>query len=224
MSTKPKSTASIRHHLGDDLLLAYAAGALPEALSLMVATHVSLCDACRAQLEACEALGGVVVEEQETAELDALALDHTLALLEREPQAAAAPRTRQTDCAVLPAPLHDYVGGDVSAIRWRSIGMGVKQAILPTGPGATARLLFIPAGAAVPDHSHRGIELTMVLQGAFSDEVDRFARGDVETADESVHHTPTADPGADCICLAVTDAPLRFSGLIPRLVQPFLRI
>jgi putative transcriptional regulator len=28
--------------------------------------------------------------------------------------------------------------------------------------------------------------------------------------------------GEDCICLAATDAPLRFRGLIPRLAQPLL--
>jgi putative transcriptional regulator len=39
-----------------------------------------------------------------------------------------------------------------------------------------------------------------------------------------MHHTPVADIHEDCICLAVTDAPLTFSGLIPKLAQPFLRI
>lgn len=102
--------------------------------------------------------------------------------------------------------------------------MGVKQAVLRTKGNAKARLLRIPAGAAMPDHGHRGIELTMVLKGAFSDEDGRFARGDVEIAHEDVHHTPVADIAEDCICLAVTDAPLRFKGILPRLVQPFLGI
>ena len=53
---------------------------------------------------------------------------------------------------------------------------------------------------------------------------DYFARGDVETADEHLHHTPVAAQGEPCICLAVTDAPLTFKGLIPRIAQPFLRI
>ncbi len=64
----------------------------------------------------------------------------------------------------------------------------------------------------------------MVLQGAFADEVDRFARGDVEVGTEHLTHTPIADAGEDCICLAATDAPLRFKGLLPRLAQPFFRI
>ena len=76
----------------------------------------------------------------------------------------------------------------------------------------------------MPDHGHRGTELTLVLQGAFTDATDHFGAGDIEVANEELDHTPVADIGADCICLAATDAPLRFRGLMPRIAQPFLRI
>ena len=76
----------------------------------------------------------------------------------------------------------------------------------------------------MPDHGHRGLELTLVLQGAFQDEDGYFARGDIEIASEEISHVPVADISEDCICLAVTDAPLKFKGLIPRLAQPFLGI
>jgi len=212
----------IKHHLTDDLLMAYAAGSLPEAFDLMVATHLSLCDHCRARAESFDAVGGHVLDEpSEATQMAEGSLAATMALIAN---GAPTPKPGRPSGSVLPAPLQDYVGGDVNAIRWKPIGMGVKQAILPTTREATARLLFIPAGTAVPDHSHNGIELTMVLQGAFSDEVDHFARGDVEIADQDLHHTPTADITGDCICLAVTDAPLKFSKLMPRLFQPFLRI
>ena len=102
--------------------------------------------------------------------------------------------------------------------------MGVKQAILKTGPQARARLLYIPAGQSIPDHGHRGTELTLVLQGAFRDEDGRFGPGDLEIADEALEHTPIAEAGEDCICLAATDAPLRFRGLLPRMLQPVFRI
>ena len=36
--------------------------------------------------------------------------------------------------------------------------------------------------------------------------------------------TPVAEEGEDCICLAATDAPLKFNALLPRIAQPFLRI
>ena len=212
----------IKHHLTDDLLMAYAAGSLPEAFDLMVATHLSLCDHCRARAESFDAVGGCVLQDQDSGiTMGDGSLAATMSLIA---QGAPVAKPARPGCRVLPAPLQDYVGGGVNDIKWRPIGMGVKQAILPTTRDASARLLFIPAGAAVPDHSHHGMEMTMVLQGAFSDEVDYFARGDVEIADEDLHHTPTADISEDCICLAVTDAPLKFNKLMPRLFQPFLRI
>lgn len=215
---------TIKHHLTDHLLMGYAAGTLPEAFNLIVASHVSMCDDCRARLASYEALGGAVLNDSAAVQADMSpgSLDDCLARLDDAGQVQ--PSTRDTGAYTLPAPLRDYVGGDRDAIRWKSVGGGVKQAILPTTSTASARLLLIPAGAAVPDHGHRGIELTMVLQGAFSDETDRFGRGDVEIADEDLEHMPVAEPGEDCICLAVTDAPLRFRSWLPRLAQPFLRI
>ena len=76
----------------------------------------------------------------------------------------------------------------------------------------------------MPDHSHNGLELTLVLQGSFSDATGRFGVGDLEIADEDLEHTPVADPGDACICLAATDAPLRFRAIVPRLLQPLFRI
>lgn len=211
---------TIKHHISGALLMGYAAGTLPEAFSLVVATHVSLCDACRAELAAYEAVGGAVIEDQ-AAPMSAGALEAVLGRLDAPaPPAPAAPARR----GILPGPLAAYVGGDISAVKWKTLGGGVRQAILPTSRAASARLLYIPAGRAVPDHGHRGLELTLVLQGAFRDEDDRFGPGDVETASAAVNHTPIAEAGADCICLAATDAPLRFRAVVPRLLQPIFRI
>ncbi|WP_334191252.1 ChrR family anti-sigma-E factor [Pararhodobacter sp.] len=212
----------IRHHLSDALLTGYAAGTLPEAFSLLVATHVSLCDECRARLAALDAVGGALLDRQEAVPMAEGALTATLARISGT-RPDARPQSRPQP-GLFPEPLRAYVGGDAEAVRWRPVGGGVRQAILPTASGASARLLYIPAGTAVPDHGHHGTELTLVLQGAFRDETDRFARGDVETADEALEHTPIAEAGDPCICLAVTDAPLRFNGLIPRMLQPFLKI
>lgn len=216
-------TDDIKHHLNEAILMAYAAGTLPEAFDLMVATHLSLCDACRAEAAAYDAVGGEVLNQLVAAHpVSNDSLEATLALIAGGPTESAPKKT--LPAGILPGPLQDYVGGDLDAIRWKPMGMGVKQAILPTSKDATARLLFIPAGAAMPDHSHHGLEMTMVLQGAFQDEDDYFARGDVEIADSETHHTPVADIHEDCICLAVTDARLQFNGLIPKIAQRFLRI
>ena len=215
------ATGQISHHLTDRLLMGYAAGALPEAFDLVVATHVSLCDECRARLAEYEALGGAVMEDAGLEDVAEDSLARTLRLIEGGDIAV---RPAASAGGVFPAPLRDYAGGDLDAVRWRRIGGGVSQAILHESREATVRLLRIPGGVAVPDHGHRGTELTLVLQGAFRDETDRFGAGDVEVADEDLTHRPVAEVGADCICLAATDAPLRFSGMVPRMLQGFLRI
>lgn len=217
---------SITHHLTDEILIGYAAGTLSEAFSVLVATHISLCDQCRSDLAAHEAVGGAVLERAGVVEVGEDALEACFALIDAAPTQVPAPSLtpNKRTKGVFPDPLADYVGGDLSDVKWKPVGLGVKQAILKTSREASVRLLFIPAGSAMPDHGHRGMEMTLVLQGAFRDEDARFGPGDVEICDSSHHHTPIAEEGADCICLAASDAPLRFNGLLPRIAQPFLRI
>lgn len=212
----------IKHHLSDELLMAYAASGLPEAFNLVIAAHLSLCDECRARSMAFDALGGAVLEDQRC-EMSAGSLEECLARIEMLPQANA--RALRRSQGIIPAPLLDYVGDGLDSVKWRPLGLGVRQSILQTSDkGASARLLYIPAGAAMPDHGHNGMELTLVLQGAFHDEVDRFGPGDIEVADPTLEHTPVAEAGEACICLAATEGSLRFKSLLPRLAQPFFRI
>jgi putative transcriptional regulator len=220
---------TVQHHLTDDLLMAYSAGDLPEAVNLIVATHISLCDECRAALDSYDAVGGAVLDTCDSVSLKSDSLNSVLSMIHAQDskvttREASAPAARSSANGILPAPLSDYVSGGLGNVKWRSVGMGVKQAVLETSSEASARLLYIPAGTAIPDHGHKGMELTLVLQGAFQDEDGYFGRGDIEIASEDMHHTPVADISEDCICLAVTDAPLKFKGLMPRIVQPFVGI
>ncbi len=213
---------AVTHHIPDEFLMAYSAGILPEAFNLVVAAHVSLSDDSRARLGAYDAVGGAVLDTIAPEEVEDSSLEATLARLKgHAPVArAAAPVASH----VLPEPVRAYVGGDVDAIRWRPLGGGAKQAILPTGDGARVRLLYIPSGMEMPDHSHGGIEMTLVLQGAYRDAEGAYRRGDIEVADEDMQHTPVAFGAQDCICLTAADARLRFTSILPRLAQPFMRI
>lgn len=213
----------IAHHIPDEMLAAYAAGRLPATFEMIVAAHVSVCDQCRAALEAHEMLGGALMEA-EAAPQAAVAgdlLERTLARLDA-PAPAATTRPAPARMGIYPGPVAEALRH--APPRWRAAGGGVRQQILAEDGKSSVRLLYIPGGQAVPDHGHHGTELTMVLQGAFHDETGHYGPGDVEVADESLEHTPVADPQMDCICLAATDARLRFRSLLPRLAQPFLRI
>lgn len=211
---------NIQHSVPDDMLMGYASGSLAKAFDLVLATHVSLSDDARARLETFEALGGAVLCEMDTADVADDSLERTMAKIR-----GAAPIERPAPTTgTFPTPLQDLVGGDEEAVRWRSIGRGVKQCVLHSDEHGTARLLMIPAGKAMPAHSHHGTEMTLVLKGAFRDEGGIFARGDLELADTNTNHQPVAEPGEDCICLVATNAKLKFQGFLPRMAQRFVGI
>ncbi len=66
--------------------------------------------------------------------------------------------------------------------------------------------------------------MTLVISGSFTDGADLYGPGDIQDVDETVSHTPVAGAGEMCVCLAVSDAPLRFNRLLPRLAQKIARI
>lgn len=209
----------INHHLPENLIAAYAAGTLGQAFSVVVAAHVSLCPECRARLEAHEHVGGAVLEDlaQETVSADLKS--SVLAMID---QPAKPEPARPIRSGIFPSAVMGALKGRQP--KWRSVGGGIRQCILEQGPEGSLRLLHIPPGRAVPDHGHGGLELTLVLQGSFSDAAGAFSVGDVEVAAEDVQHIPIAGEGLPCICLAASDAPLRFCGWLPRLLQPVFRI
>jgi putative transcriptional regulator len=206
------------HHVPDAMLAAFAAGSLQYPFAVLVAAHVSLCDECRARLDAHRTLGGLVLEGLPPAAVSAELRNRTLAALGE----AGQPAPPEGVFGDYPPPLGALVGP--SGPRWKSLGFGAKQAILLRSSEGSLRLLSIPAGQAVPEHGHHGLELTLVLSGAFADEGGLFQAGDLAVADEQLAHTPRATDDCPCICAAATDASLRFSSLLPRLLQPIFRI
>ena len=118
----------------------------------------------------------------------------------------------------LPEPLRGVLAGDFDSIRWQPMAPGIRQAAVGT-PGA--RLLRIAPGTSMPMHGHTGSELTLVLRGSYCDEIGRFRSGDIADLDPAVEHQPIADTDQPCICLIASDAPLKFRGFIPRMLQPF---
>ncbi|HSE78435.1 MAG TPA: ChrR family anti-sigma-E factor [Alphaproteobacteria bacterium] len=214
---------SPRHHPPDELILDYAAGSAPEPVAVLVATHLALCPACRDNAARLERVGGALLDDLPPAAIAGDALERALARLDRPPaifpRAPSVPSNR-----LLPAPLSQYVTAGLDGLAWRRVVRGIDQANLTCGGGAfKASILRISAGRAIPRHTHRGTEMLMVLDGAFSDETGRYGRGDVEVSDETVIHRPVAEAERDCLCLIVTAGPIRLTGIVGRLINPFIR-
>lgn len=205
----------------DDLLLAYAAGMLPEAPSLVVAAQASLRSDVRRAVGEYEAVAGALLEESEAAELSCDLRANVLALLDEDLPDTARPPQRGDQR--VPAPLWGYVGTDVERLGWRRVMPGLKDCVLPTSGGGTARLMWVKGGTKVPAHTHQGLEMTLVLEGAFSDPTGTYGPGDLQLADGGLDHSPAAESGSHCLCLVVTEAPIRLTGRFGRLMNRFIR-
>lgn len=213
------------HHPHQDLLVSYVSGSLQEPVALVVATHLVYCPSCRRQVAQYEALGGLMLEELDPEPVPSQLARQIAAMPDETKVAKAISASGRAQSAVgsLPEPLCSYVQGDLSSLRWRWRGNLREARLLENYPGFVTRLLRIRGGAPMPRHTHRGNELTLILEGGYRDEFGEYLRGDLATADPSVDHRPVANPGGDCVCLAVVDAPLRLTGLGGRLLNFMLR-
>jgi len=211
----------ITHCPKDDLLVSYSAGALGESWSLAVGSHVHLCKEFSDDVALGEKIGGSLLSD-----LAPIALEKSLdALLDRlgdqEPIGEA---VNQEQDALIPSPLCDYIGDSLDDLEWSMVGNGITQHLIETSDSGQARLLRIPSGTKVPEHEHSGRELTLVISGGYKDDSGSYSRGDMADIDDGLGHQPIADEGEDCVCLIVTDTPIKFKGILPRILQPFLKI
>lgn len=221
---------TVLHHIDDTTLLRYAAGDLDEAFAAIVAAHLAMCEDCRHALRTAEAVGGQLLEDAEEAPLAGDALDRILQGIDATPVTAPPERPIRAPTAVaardVPVPLRHYIGSDLAAIPWKRVAPGVRRhrIALDTRSQASLYLLEIAPGKAVPEHGHGGAEMTLVLSGAYRDELGRFGPGDIADLDEHVEHQPRVEPGAPCICIVATEEPTRFKGFFSRLLQPLVGI
>ena len=221
--------SAINHHPDEASLMAYAAGNMDEAFSVVMAAHVSMCPKCRAAVRMAEALGGELLEESYSVPVSAQArarmmaqLDVVAPLNRPEPAYHAKPNAKD-----VPRPLAKLLAGEgLDQIHWKTLAPGIAVHDLPVSASARGqlRLLRIGAGRAMPEHGHGGDELTLVLRGSYRDRLGEFRPGDLADLDDSVEHSPVVTEEGSCICLIATEAPTRMKGILYRMLQPWFGI
>ncbi len=205
------------------LLTEYAAGSLPLAQSACVSAHMHYCDQCRRSVGQLQDLGGVLLEQLNPEPVGDSLLNSVLARLDEEPPLSLQPEA--IPVSRTPAILRRLMSGDFSDLSWKKVTKALSISYLKTGDsGYEFALYHIKAGGRIPDHDHRGSEMTLVLQGGFSDANGSYHQGDFIYREADDTHAPTALQSEDCICLAVLDAPLKFTGWKHRWMNPFLQL
>lgn len=216
------------HHPDGELLLARAAGGVSPAIALVLSAHIDTCQRCAGRARMLDMVGGTVLEETPPASLSENALERTLALLDEpvapEPgtQGIIAETLRARGLDQVPRSLRALTAAAAESRTWKKRPGGVKEFFLRTEPdGTEMRYLLIPPGTGVPRHTHRGMEFTLVVTGAFHDETGRYGPGDLEVASGDLTHRPIAGKDEPCLAFAVTNAPLRFTGALGLVQRAF---
>lgn len=222
----------LTHHLDDATLVRYAAGDLDPAFTIMVASHIAMCDQCRRAAHDAEELGGQLLHSAETTNVSDDAFAKLMANIEAQnnndvelPENVHAFPKRSISGDV-PLPLQHYIGSQTADIKWKKVAPGISKHDIDLGKGVPSSLylLNIAEGQAVPEHGHGGMEMTLILTGAYRDRFGRFGPGDIADLDEHVEHQPIVEPGGPCICLVATEKPTKFKGLVERIMQPIIGI
>lgn len=168
-----------------------------------------------------EVVAAAALEAEAPAGMSPSALDMAFAAIERGGRARPARPLAYPELAGLPADLLDLVRAAEAKNGWAWSGPGIRRLDLVNERGLKLEIIRLGAGREVPWHTHKGRELTLCIQGEFTDGLATYGPGDFSITDGTIRHQPRAHPGAPAYALAVTDAGLRFEGLLGALQRIF---
>ncbi|AOT10567.1 ChrR family anti-sigma-E factor [Pseudoalteromonas luteoviolacea] len=219
----------IKYHPSKQLMHKHVAGELPVGLSVAIAAHIELCDKCKCEVEELEAKLATQFFNSESAEcgfhgdnisteddllFDAMLSDITSLDVDTHVKPLEASmfdyqdKSVQLPRAIAALKLGSFINaGKVSRARFE----------LDEGPMRSS-LLHIKPGGEIPEHTHTGFELTLLLDGTFEDESGKYVPGDFIMLDGRHNHTPKTEEG--CLCFTLVDNALHFNKGLSKLLNP----
>ncbi|RUO44011.1 transcriptional regulator [Aliidiomarina taiwanensis] len=214
----------IKYHPTDELIEHFTAGILSPALSVLVSTHLDLCPRCQqVNLEVEESLAEQLITTS-PAGVNTADYDQMLEHIFNSPAPVQQPQRQSLHSLrvngktfVLPPTLarqYQRIG------QWSRIPGKMFKAPVQLGSDECIHLIYMDKGSRVPEHTHKGNEVTLVINGVFNDEQDEYRDGDFVMLDQQHKHQPQTQ-SHDCLTLATLDAPLLFTAGLPRLLNPF---
>ncbi len=217
---RPVSQAELRESLG----AMYAAGVLDHGMRLLVETQAELSPDADSELAAADALAAALFERQAPVAMSDGAIETALVRIaaepeERGPGAAMRVAARRAASVIdeilhLPKAVQDVALSAIGRGGWNFAGPGMRVLPLALECDRRAEIIRIEPGWAAPRHSHSAGEYTLVMTGSFSDERGRYIVGDIAYAGPGIVHRPTAEKGEVCYSLAVSEAPMEFTGAL----------
>ncbi len=208
---KNRNHALPQHHPDEGMLLDYATGVIRRPFCAWVATHLTFCPACRAEVTRLESVGGAVIERSSPVALTPTCLDAVLARLDQVEKPCITPDCCggriDRDAACLPVPLRRFFGVEGGVLIWRErpSGMGHMINATPCARGIFARLVRLPNGVPLHRENRQGLEMLIVLDGAIHADDTRYRVGDVAVMDRLLAHAAQSDAQLGCLYCVVNE-------------------
>lgn len=222
--------SNIHFHPSDDTLARYADGDLDPAFSIMMSAHLEYCSGCRKRINELETSNTQILEstptEPLTSDLTAM-LSQILSqpveplTLEFEPDISSSVLKLDNKEFHLPKALQRH-NDEIGA--WSRLPGKIQRAPVSTGGKSKMNFIYMEPDSALPEHTHKGQEITLVLSGKFIDENDSYGPGDFIIQTDEHQHSPRTQTGQDCLCLTLLDAPLHFTSGMATLLNPFSQL
>ena len=217
---------SINIHPTHDQLAAYVAGSGDSAMALVIAAHCDMCEHCQqrvAQLNQQLSLQAFAESMPLSNEFQQMMAQITTLPAHKSKPASAPQATLELDGRQFPLPraLRRFANKTGS---WSHLVGKLWQAPVDLDGAGKATFIYMEKGGRVPEHTHRGSELTLVLDGEFSDGVRDYDTGDFILLDSSHKHTPHSDAEEGCLVFSVVDKPLHFTSGLARMLNPFSQL
>lgn len=218
-------TSPVSHHLSDESLLDYTNGSLPVSMETLVACHLTVCPHCRNRSRLTDGVGGQLLLEQEPT-APKLSAQELLLQSRTKPSITVSKKVNKVGDNTVPRPLGRLLPGPLETLEWRAVGPGIKQYALSNQPRQEGafKLLRLEPGITLSPHTHNERELTYVVRGSYHDEVGHFKAGDIADLDDHIEHRPVVGTEEVCFALIATDAPVKYTTMIGKIMQPFVGI
>lgn len=215
---------TVHKHPTDDLLLSYSAASLPLSQALCVSAHLEHCPDCGRKLRCLNRVGSELMGQLKPAPGSDDLKQRLLDRLDSLTDEAAADTPPDTADPSVPRCLRQFVRSGYRDLPWRPVSASIKSVELyRDNNGAKVELLKIMPGGSSINHTHLGDEYTVILEGSFSDGDGLYTKGDFLLREKNEEHRPVATQDRECICLAVTEGPIQFTGPLSRLLNPLIR-
>lgn len=230
----------VKYHPDARFLTDYTAGSLPESQALCVATHLHYCQACKLKVRELTELGSLLFMQLQPATVPSSDFERLMHRVENllagslplQARAVASDvptpfsqglSALQASTALLPRPLHKLTRGNLDSLKWRRFFSHFRYSRIRVGDHShETSFVHILPGGNVPHHTHSGDEITVVIQGSFSDQDGHYSVGDFLHRTCGEAHQPIASREEECFCLSTFDAPIVMTNPFYRLLTPLM--